>query len=152
MELKSFSFVLEDVTISALGAIQSLHGMALTTVDELVISPKPPSSLMRTDFVSLAEYVQTLRKYKTPVSLKVVVFDDTDYEYARTVKALLPGVPFYVQVGNENVSTADDATLIDNLLSKLRWLMEKVVDDPDFNDVRVLPQLHALVYGNKRKV
>jgi 7-carboxy-7-deazaguanine synthase len=38
-----------------------------------------------------------------------------------------------------------------HLIKKLGWLMEKVIADRVY-DVRVLPQLHVLVYGNKRGV
>jgi hypothetical protein len=40
---------------------------------------------------------------------------------------------------------------ISKLLERYEWLAEKVVDD-GWNEATVLPQLHVLVYGNKRGV
>jgi len=123
-------------------------------IDDLTISPKPPSSGMETDFSVLDDILEKLVKAgrKENVSLKVVVFDDADFAYAMYVHKRYPMLPFYLQVGNEEVGEADDVTLRAKLLHKLEWLVEKVVQSPDMNDVRVLPQLHTLLWGNKRGV
>ncbi|MCL6587746.1 MAG: 7-carboxy-7-deazaguanine synthase QueE [Anoxybacillus sp.] len=123
-------------------------------IDDLTISPKPPSSGMETDFAVLDDIIEKLVKArrKENVSLKVVVFDDDDFAYATDVHKRYPIIPFYLQVGNEEVREADDGTLRAKLLHKLEWLVEKVVHSPDMNDVRVLPQLHTLLWGNKRGV
>jgi 7-carboxy-7-deazaguanine synthase len=44
-----------------------------------------------------------------------------------------------------------DEANFDDLLGRLRWLIDKVVIDRWF-DVTVLPQLHVLAWGNKRGV
>ncbi|MCH6264354.1 7-carboxy-7-deazaguanine synthase QueE, partial [Neobacillus citreus] len=56
-------------------------------IDELTISPKPPSSKMETDFDILDEIIGKLKQNDVAqqYSLKIVVFDDLDYEYARAV-------------------------------------------------------------------
>src|SRR3954463_10930938 len=64
-------------------------------IDELTISPKPPSSHMVTDFNVLDRILDNLKENN--VSLKVVIFDDHDYEYAKTIPRRYPGVPFFVQ-------------------------------------------------------
>lgn len=46
----------------------------------------------------------------------------------------------------------DDAALIKNLLQKYERLIEKTVQCKEMNDAKVLPQLHTLVWGNKRGV
>ena len=123
-------------------------------LDHLTISPKPPSSNMETDWHKLDACVEA-GGARTEVLLKVVVMDDADYAYAREVAARYPGVPMYLQVGNDNPPGAapDDATEPDvgGLLNRYAWLAEKVVAD-GWNDVTVLPQLHVLVYGNRRGV
>ncbi|MCZ0755487.1 7-carboxy-7-deazaguanine synthase QueE [Anoxybacillus sp. J5B_2022] len=123
-------------------------------IDDLTISPKPPSSGMETDFAVLDDIIEKLVKAerKTNVSLKVVVFDDADFAYATYVHERYRSIPFYLQVGNENVTEMDDTSLRTRLLHKLEWLVEKVVQSSKMNDVRVLPQLHALLWGNKRGV
>ncbi len=46
----------------------------------------------------------------------------------------------------------DDATIdIDGIMDRMRWLVDKVTADGWF-EARVLPQLHVLLWGNKRGV
>ncbi|QPA31833.1 7-carboxy-7-deazaguanine synthase QueE [Thermaerobacillus caldiproteolyticus] len=123
-------------------------------IDDLTISPKPPSSGMTTNFAVLDEIIEKLMESGCidHVSLKVVVFDDGDFEYAKMVHQRYPYISFYLQVGNDEVMECDNATLRTKLLDKLEWLIEKTVETKEMNDARVLPQLHALVWGNKRGV
>ncbi|ABS21392.1 7-carboxy-7-deazaguanine synthase QueE [Bacillus cytotoxicus] len=122
----------------------------LLDIDEITISPKPPSSKMKTNFTMLDLVVERL--VDKNMSLKVVIFDDDDFEYAKNVHERYPHVPFFLQVGNDDTKTAEDAVLIPKLLQKYEWLIEKAVHSKEMNDVKVLPQLHALVWGNKRGV
>ena len=122
----------------------------LLQIDEVTISPKPPSSTMKTDFHKLDAIIQKLAG--KDISLKVVVFDDHDFEYAVKMHERYPGVPFFLQVGNDDTKTVDDAMLIKKLLDKYEWLIDKAVNCKEMNDAKVLPQLHALVWGNKRGV
>ncbi|EMN7729363.1 7-carboxy-7-deazaguanine synthase QueE [Bacillus cereus] len=122
----------------------------LLQIDEVTISPKPPSSTMKTDFQKLDAIIQKLAG--KDISLKVVVFDDHDFEYAVKMHERYPGVPFFLQVGNDDTKTVDDTMLIKKLLDKYEWLIDKAVNCKEMNDAKVLPQLHALVWGNKRGV
>ena len=61
-------------------------------------------------------------------------------------------IPFYLQVGNDDLTATDNSQLMMNLLDKYRALIDRVMKDEDLRDVKVLPQLHALVWGNKRGV
>lgn len=119
-------------------------------IDQLTVSPKPPSSGMVTDFDALDMIFGKLKG--TSSSLKVVIFDDHDLDYAKKVHFRYPDIPFYLQVGNEDHQTPDNQQLIDQLLQKYEWLVDKVVSDHEWRDVRVLPQLHTLIWGNKRGV
>ncbi|WML44807.1 7-carboxy-7-deazaguanine synthase QueE [Neobacillus sp. PS3-40] len=123
-------------------------------IDELTISPKPPSSKMQTDFSVLDSIVNNLstNPAQQNVSLKVVVFDDEDYEYARGVYKRYPRVPFFLQVGNEHITNSDDQELTRILLKKYEWLLNKAMNDEELTNVKVLPQLHTFVWGNKRGV
>jgi 7-carboxy-7-deazaguanine synthase len=120
-----------------------------TEIDDLTISPKPPSSGMKTDFDILS---QILGNVRVQPSLKIVIFDDVDYEYAKTVHAKYPDIPLYLQVGNSDTSTSDKTRLLNDLLGKYEWLIDKTMADQDFKNIRVLPQLHTLIWGNKRGV
>jgi len=123
-------------------------------IDELTISPKPPSSNMVTDFTILDQIIYNLNQNNQDknTSLKVVIFDDQDYEYAKTIHQRYPSIPFFLQVGNDHITTANNDELLVHLLKKYEILIDKVMLDPDFNHVKVLPQLHALLWGNKRGV
>ncbi|MFY0782687.1 7-carboxy-7-deazaguanine synthase QueE [Peribacillus simplex] len=123
-------------------------------IDELTISPKPPSSRMNTDFTVLDRIISNLanRNPENHVSLKVVVFNEEDYQYAKNVHGRYPDIPFYLQVGNDDSTTADDNQLISGLLKKYEELIDKVIADDELNDVKVLPQLHTYIWGNKRGV
>jgi len=122
-------------------------------IDELTISPKPPSSGMKTDFEILDEIVQQLKEAKKGTfSLKVVIFNQDDFDYAIHVHQRYPGVDMYLQVGNEDLVTTDQPQLVSMLLDKYEQLIDKVMDCPALNDVRVLPQLHTYIWGNARGV
>ncbi|WP_404350909.1 7-carboxy-7-deazaguanine synthase QueE [Sutcliffiella horikoshii] len=122
----------------------------LSEIDDLTISPKPPSSGMDTNFTILSDLIEKVNK--NSVSLKVVVFDEDDLAYAKGVHKRFPDIAFYVQVGNDDTTTEDDEMLISKLLTKYEWLIDQVMKDDEMNNVRVLPQLHTLVWGNKRGV
>jgi 7-carboxy-7-deazaguanine synthase len=122
-----------------------------TKIDELTLSPKPPSSGMVTDYEMLDTITQRLESFKN-FSLKIVVFDDEDFEYAKEIHKRYPRVPFFLQVGNKDSTTFDHDTLVQDLINKYEWLINKVVEDSELNDVKVLPQLHTYVWGNKRGV
>ncbi|WGV58922.1 7-carboxy-7-deazaguanine synthase QueE [Brevibacillus brevis] len=125
----------------------------LPLIDDITISPKPPSSGMQTDFQALDRIVHALLDQKHPgLSLKVVVFDDADFAYARTIHQRFPGVPFYLQPGNSDLTDVDTPSLRDKLLESFEWLIDQAMATADMNDAKVLPQLHALVWGNKRGV
>ncbi|MGE7588525.1 7-carboxy-7-deazaguanine synthase QueE [Peribacillus sp. NPDC101480] len=123
-------------------------------IDELTISPKPPSSGMITNFDILDKVIDNLKE-KDPshnVSLKVVVFDEIDYNYAKKIHLRYPKTPFFLQVGNEDNKTTDNQHLVNQLLQKYEWLLNKVMLDNELKDVKVLPQLHTYIWGNKRGV
>lgn len=108
----------------------------------VTVSPKPPSSGMKQDTATLSRFT------KLPgMNLKVVVFDEPDLDFARSVHAQYPGIPFYLQVGND--LELDDR---ESLLAKLDWLSQQALRDPALSDAIVLPQLHVLMYGNRRGV
>lgn len=123
-------------------------------IDDLTISPKPPSSEMTTDYSVLDHIIKQLQDSNrlSNVSLKVVIFNDEDLHYAKGITKRYPFLPLYLQVGNSNVTTENTTNLTEVLLRKYEELIDKVVSDSELNEVRVLPQLHTLVWGNKRGV
>jgi len=122
-------------------------------LDTLVLSPKPPSSGMETDW---SAFDDCLRMAATgpQIALKIVVFDDLDYAYARAAASRYPHLPLYLQPGNHTPPPpeAHDAVVdIEGIMERMRWLVDKVGDDRWF-EARVLPQLHVLIWGNRRGV
>lgn len=127
-------------------------------INDLTISPKPPSSKMVTNFQKLDDFMEKLYDYTADpsiadmhdFSLKVVVFDDEDFEFAKKIHKRYNSVEFFLSVGNEDAKEEGDISK--RLLDKLGWLWDKVVNDPEMNDAKPLPQLHTLVHANKRGV
>ena len=121
-------------------------------LEMLVLSPKPPSSEMQTDWALLQDCVDAAQGAATV--LKIVVFDDADYAYAQGVAARYPGVPIYLQPGNHTPPPPEDDTATvdqDGIDARMRWLVDKVITDR-WHAARVLPQLHVMLWGNKRGV
>lgn len=114
----------------------------MSDVDIVTVSPKPPSSQMQTDWELLDAYMKIGQSH-----LKIVVFDEQDYLYAKNVRAMYPNKLMFLSVGNLVGSDGNDA-----LISKLKWLTEKVLTDPEMYDVIPLPQLHVLLWGNAKGV
>lgn len=126
----------------------------LMEIDEVTLSPKPPSSGMNTDWNVLDKMIHRLssRPHPYAVSLKIVIFDDTDLAYARSVQQRYPEQKLFLQTGNPEVHSLDTEGQAAALLARYEWLIHRVMEDEQLNDVRVLPQLHTLVWGNKRGV
>lgn len=123
-----------------------------SALDMLVLSPKPPSSGMQTNWAILSDCVEAGQVGKTV--LKIVVFDAVDYAYARAVAARHPDLPVYLQPGNHTPPPpGDDTATVDHagLEDRMRWLVDRVTDDKWY-DAKVLPQLHVMLWGNKRGV
>ena len=122
-------------------------------LDVLVLSPKPPSSGMETDLAKLDDCL-SMAAGRPMTVLKIVVFDDWDYAYARDIARRYPALPVYLQPGNHTPPPPEDdsATVdIDGIMNRMLWLVDKVTGDRWF-DARVLPQLHVLLWGNRRGV
>ena len=122
-------------------------------LDMLVLSPKPPSSGMQTDWAAVGACFDAASD-GPDVVLKFVVFDEADYGFARAALARFPALPVYLQPGNHTPPAPEDEDAsidIDGVMDRMRWLVERVVVDRWFQ-ARVLPQLHVLIWGNKRGV
>jgi 7-carboxy-7-deazaguanine synthase len=121
-------------------------------IDDLTLSPKPPSSKMTTDWAILDSIVDKLSNGKRNFSLKIVIFGDADLEYAKVVHRRYPAVSFFLQAGNNDVLEPNRDALQQHLTERYEWLINSVMTSRDFKQVRVLPQLHTWIWGNKRGV
>lgn len=113
-------------------------------LDTLVLSPKPPSSGETTDW---AAFERCLIDGPETV-MKIVIFDDADYAYARDAATRFPHLPLYLQPGNPVV---DEAAIPTGIVDQMLWLIDKTMAEGWFTP-RILPQLHVILWGNKRGV
>ena len=121
-------------------------------LDMLVLSPKPPSSGMCVDWTAFEACLAAGQGVRS--MLKIVVFDTADYDWARDVAARYPALPVCLQPGNHTPPPpGDDGARVDQvgIDARMRWLVDRVVADGWF-EARVLPQLHVMLWGNKRGV
>lgn len=131
-------------------------------IDDLTLSPKPPSSGMTTDWAVLDDIVAKLSGAAPPspsapagsraFCLKVVVFDEEDLAYAKKVRDRYPDMPFYLQAGNGNLTETEPERMLPYLVRRYEWLIERTMADESLKRVYVLPQLHTWVWGNKKGV
>ena len=119
-------------------------------IDDLTISPKPPSSMMKPNLMTLDEVIEQC--VPETLNLKVVVFDDTDFDFARDIHHRYPSIPFYLQVGNPYLYGEYIENHTARLLALYESLVDRVINTSDMNDVYVLPQLHTLLWSNKKGV
>lgn len=120
----------------------------LTQIDDVTLSPKPPSSGMKTNWEQLDAIVERLRPEQ--MTFKVAVFDEVDLAYAKEVQQRYAPDVMYLSAGNPEPGADGDIT--DAQLRRLKQLWEDVARDPSWQSVRVLPQLHTLLYANERGV
>ena len=123
-----------------------------TELDTLVLSPKPPSSGMATDWAAFEACLSAAGAGPRTV-LKIVVFDEADYAFAREAAARHPALPVFLQPGNpvEAARSDSDSADLPAMMARMRWLIERTLDDGWFAP-RILPQLHALVWGHRKGV
>ena len=115
-------------------------------LDTLVLSPKPPSSGESVDW-TLFEDCISAAKNGPNVVMKIVIFDDVDYAWAKEAASRFPDLPLYLQPGNSQVDP-ETPVAPEDVTDRLLWLVEKATADKWYRP-RMLPQLHVLLWGNK---
>lgn len=137
----------------------------LNDLSTITISPKPPSAGNMTTLAGLQQFLDRIdieKRLLGFVSLKIVVFHEEDFEYA---KHILNNISFmdiaedmrFLQTGSllvENYTSFDmlNKQYRHDILNATAKLQEKALADPTLSTVRVLPQLHVLLHGHKRGV
>ncbi|MCD8804055.1 7-carboxy-7-deazaguanine synthase QueE [Staphylococcus warneri] len=121
----------------------------MTQIDDLTISPKPPSSNMKLNLDILDSVIEQC--VPESLNLKVVIFDEDDFEFAKMIHHRYPTIPFYLQVGNPYLDEEVDNHTA-KLLQRYEQLVERVMTSSDMNNVYVLPQLHTLLWSNMKGV
>jgi 7-carboxy-7-deazaguanine synthase len=130
----------------------------LHKVDNVVFSPKAPSSKMEVDQQDVAEKINDFAKNREldenkHVIVKIPIFDDIDYDWAKEFHRYLDMRlidHYFLSVGNSNFKPTDTKdVIVSGLLDSYDWLVQKVQNDSYYKDVSVLPQIHTLLWGNK---
>lgn len=85
------------------------------------------------------------------ICLKLVIFDEDDYQYARGAAERYPDLPVYLQVGNHTPPHEASEIDLPGILKRLDWLIERVLQDRWYT-ATVLPQMHTILWGNRRGV
>lgn len=113
-------------------------------VDQVAMDMKTPCTGEKSD----ERLIKYLRAGKDCV--KTLILGEEDLKYAAHINRITRryGITQILQpcneVGKDNVHS---------LLKKLRWIVERVLQEPEkWVDVRILPQQHVLIYGNRRGV
>lgn len=115
-------------------------------LDHLTLSPKPPSSKMQFDQI---RFDTTLHNASdVDISLKIVIADKADLEWAGEIKNQYPNLPLYLQPCNLEL---EEAPSLKTLTQKTLNLVDEVIQRGWF-DTTVLPQLHVYLWGNEKGV
>lgn len=120
----------------------------LKEIDQVTLSPKPPSSQMTPNLEMLDLIVSRLNQQQ--ICFKIPIFDDHDLAFAKSIQARYQPEVLYLSVGNPEPD--NKGSILTNQLQRLKDLWEMVAQDDSWGKVRVLPQLHTLVYDNDRGV
>ena len=93
---------------------------------------------------------QTWLKDIDQVTFKIPVFNDEDLTFAKMIQKRYQSDVLYLSAGNPGPHASGN--IVEAQLNRLRQLWETVAADSEWKSVRVLPQLHTLLYDNKRGV
>lgn len=133
----------------------------LRYVTLVTISPKGPGMGELTDIKILDRFVHDTSLY-TPISMKIVVFDQRDLDFARSMfyqyKDRIHEQMMFLSLGNPNPPSLNGTDTISHdehmnqLLSAYRTLLDDIVNDAILSKVKFLPQWHVFVWGNAKGV
>lgn len=118
----------------------------LRDVDLLCVSPKPPSSRTTFDRLVLIDFVARLRPGQAWF-LKAPVLGAADLAFAVDVRGSFPTVPLYLSI----VTLPGEPR--ERVLERTRWLLLEATSaypPAALLDVRILPQLHFLLWGEEK--
>ena len=132
--------------------------------DLITISPKGPGMgeiFNESLYEPWAEFIETslYMKKEQPSTffpetcLKVVVFDEEDFEFAKMIWSLTPNAPLYLSLGNSWLpedQLPEGERHIDLLMKRYKNLAEKLYAAPVLNKAKCVPQLHTLVWSNDK--
>lgn len=116
----------------------------------LVLSPKPPSSHMENNWEIFSACLGSKAKKKI---IKIPILNEEDFQFAKNIKSLFPETPLYLQPVNHTPPPLKDEGYLDlnGIYARLEWLINRTIKEKWY-DVCILPQLHVLIWKNKKGV
>lgn len=132
----------------------------LADVDVISISPKGPGMGEQLELKKLDNFIRPLASLQVnQFYLKVVIFDERDLEVSRMLfeRYVLTNVirpsQFFLSLGNPYPPGSEFLGNLPKELTKLyKGLLEDIMKDRHLSQVRFLPQMHVLLWGNQQKV
>lgn len=133
-----------------------------TLLDQLTLSPKPPStgmSFKKRGLDRCLEACENLIETEN-VSLKFVVADKEDLLWSKTIADQYPQLPCFVQPCNTNAKLEDHLKVYDSNRTKSIPIDQQqqmlclidAMQNLDWKQARILPQLHTWLWGDKTGV
>jgi 7-carboxy-7-deazaguanine synthase len=135
----------------------------LQQCDVVTVSPKSPGMGEQFEESVFTNFITAFSRFRAGLTIKIVVFDDTDLEFAGNVFALcrINGFnddQFYLSQGNpyppggELSKDWKTPTLMTILRARYLVMLEKIIRHPKLCNVKFLPQFHVWLWGNKQGV
>ena len=112
-------------------------------LDQLTLSPKPPSSGMSFKQRGLERCIDACDSLEN-VSLKFVVTDKADLLWSKAIADQYPQLPCFVQPCNTEATIEDEHSKDTNIdqQKQMLWLID-AVQSLNWKQARILPQLHT---------
>lgn len=162
--IRSFQELMGELKI-AVETQGTLFPSWLPICDVVTVSPKSPGMGEKFEPERFIEFVMKLKHHRG-FNVKVVVFSAQDIEFARHINDIMKdnGLEdrMYLSQGNatppgldklegeEGFISRDDLRI--KLMNEYEILVEDLLAIPDMDNVKFLPQLHVLAWGNKMGV
>lgn len=165
--IRGFDMLMGDIKI-AVETQGTLLPEWLHWCDVITVSPKSPGMGEQYEHDKFLRFVMGFKHHKG-FNVKVVVFSMQDIEWARTINELMIaeglGDKMYLSLGNpyppghpnlksleRESGISEEAELKLRLMENYAQLTEDLLQLPDMQNVKFLPQLHVLAWGNKQGV
>lgn len=140
----------------------------LSKCELVTFSPKPPSFENKDVLNNIINFIELVSVNETnceAIDIKIPIINEEDIIFAKKYLAVvkmansmlkqkqeknLKHLRLYLSVGNTNINSNEP--IRDDILEAYEKLIDEVVHDKELDSVYVLPQLHTLVWGNKKGV
>jgi 7-carboxy-7-deazaguanine synthase len=130
----------------------------LYNCDVVTVSPKGPGMGEKFEPDKFEVFVRNLNSH-AGFAVKIPCFEQRDLELAVEIMQTWPQTKnrMFLSVGNYNPPEVDADTgkiisqqdLTSACLTSYRLLLDDVLSDPRLSSVRILPQMHVLLWGNQ---